>query len=367
MAKTSRSRFSLLIFFVLTVLVVLPLVSVGEVFASEAHVFVYHRFNDSRYPSTNIATENFKVHLQVLQDEQFTVLTLGEVVARMRAGESLPQRCAVISVDDGYLSFLTDGWPLLKQYGYPATLFVSTDTVGGEDYMTWQDLRLLQQEGVEIGNHSASHAYLLDRLPAETESAWRSRVADDLERSQAMFKKALGSSPRLFAYPYGEFSTELSRLVRGAGFVAAFGQQSGVITDGQDLYTLPRFPVGGPYSTLSEFRSRVFMKHLPVQLSGRQDTVIMGENPPELKFYLNRNLVDERTLQCYVPGQAECLLQGGGEDGGVYSVRALQPLAGRRSKYTVTASDAQGKVWYWYSHLWVKPSGLGVTDQPVAR
>ncbi len=349
------------------VFAVLLLVPASEAFASEARAFVYHRFNDSRYPSTNIATENFKAHLQVLKDEQFTVLTLGEVVARMRAGESLPQRCAVISVDDGYLSFLTDGWPLLKQYGYTATLFVSTDTVGGDDYMTWQDLRLLQQEGVEIGNHSASHAYLLDRLPAETESAWRGRVADDLKRSQAMFEKTLGSPPQLFAYPYGEFSAELSRLIREAGFAAAFGQQSGVITDGQDLYTLPRFPVGGPYSALSEFRSRVFMKSLPVKFSEQQDTVIIGENPPLLKFHLNRNLIDERTLKCYVPGQAECLIQGGAEEGGVYSVRALKPLAGRRSKYTVTASDALGRVWYWYSHLWVIPSGLGVTDQSVSR
>jgi len=270
-------------------------------------------------------------------------------------------------VDDGYLSFFTDGWPLLKQYGYPATLFVSTDTVGGDDYMSWQELRLLEQEGVEIGNHSASHAYLLARLPAETESAWRARVTEDLQRAQAMFEKSLGSTPRLFAYPYGEFSTELSSQVSAAGFSAAFGQQSGVIAAGQDLYTLPRFPVGGSYSTLSEFRSRMFMKNLPIKISDPQDTVIKDKNPPLLKFHLNKGLVDERTLKCYVPGQAECLLKGGTAEGGVYSVQALQPLAGRRSKYTVTASDAQGKVWYWYSHLWVIPEVVGVTNQPVSR
>ncbi len=71
-------------------LLVLPLVPVGVVFAGEAHVFVYHRFNDSRYPSTNITTDNFKAHLEALKDEQFTVLTLGEVVVRLKAGESLP-------------------------------------------------------------------------------------------------------------------------------------------------------------------------------------------------------------------------------------------------------------------------------------
>jgi peptidoglycan/xylan/chitin deacetylase (PgdA/CDA1 family) len=337
------------------------------VFANEANVFVYHRFNDSRYPSTNITTEAFKDHLEALKVEHFTVLTLGDVVDRMRAGESLPQRCAVISVDDGYLSFLTDGWPLLKQYGYPATLFVSTDTVGGSDFMDWRDLLLLQKEGVEIGNHSASHAYLLDRFPAENESEWRSRVTEDLVRSQTLFQRHLGTSPRLFAYPYGEFTTELTGLIREVGFVAAFGQQSGVIADGQDMHTLPRFPVGGSYSALREFRSRLFMKSLPVKFDHYQDTVINHENPPTLKFHLNSKIVDERTLKCFVQGGAGCLLEEGMGEDKAYSVKALQPLVGRRSKYTVTASDTSGQVWYWYSQLWVLPRTMGVTNQPAPR
>ena len=364
LTRTSRNQFLSCLSFVLVALLLMP---VEVVFANEANVFVYHRFNDSRYPSTNITTESFKDHLETLKVEHFTVLTLGEVVDRMRAGESLPQRCAVISVDDGYLSFLTDGWPLLKQYGYPATLFVSTDTVGGSDFMNWQDLLMLQEEGVEIGNHSASHAYLLDRLPAETDDEWRARVAEDLELSQALFQKHLSTSPRLFAYPYGEFSTELTGLIREAGFVAAFGQQSGVIADGQDMHTLPRFPVGGSYPALREFRSRLFMKSLPVKFDHHQDTVINHENPPTLKFYLNSKIVDERTLKCFVQGGAGCLLEEVMGEDKAYSVKALQPLVGRRSKYTVTASDTSGQVWYWYSQLWVLPRNRGVTNQPVPR
>ncbi len=111
-------------------------------FADQANVFVYHRFNDSRYPSTNISLQDFRAHLDLLHQQEFTVLKLGQVVERLRKGVSLPQRCAVITVDDAYRSFLTDGWPLLKLYGYPATLFVTTNTVGGGDYLelagTWK-------------------------------------------------------------------------------------------------------------------------------------------------------------------------------------------------------------------------------------
>jgi peptidoglycan/xylan/chitin deacetylase (PgdA/CDA1 family) len=285
----------------------------------------------------------------------------------LRQGEPLPQRCAVISIDDGYRTFLTDGWPLLRQYGYPATLFVSTDTVGGGDYLSWQELSQLQTDGVEIGNHSASHAYLLDRLPDENASDWRVRVTEELKRSRIAFEKHLGSSPNLFAYPYGEYSSELKGLIEAAGFTAAFGQQSGVITAAQDFFALPRFPVGGSYSDPAEFRSKLFMEGLEVSRSHTQDTVIKEENPPILKLYLNVESVDESTLRCFVPGQAECLLKEIPGAAGGYEVRARTQLVGRRSKYTVTASDSYGRTWYWYSHLWVMPRRVDMADQSIAR
>ena len=259
-----------------------------SVFADQANVFTYHRFNDSRYPSTNISIQDFRAHLDLLSQQEFSVLTLGQVVDKLQKGLSLPPRCAVITIDDAYRSFLTDGWPLLKQYGYQATLFVSTDTVGGGGYLIWQELRLLQDAGIEIGNHSASHAYLLDRLPSENDADWKTRVATDLRRSQLTFKNRLDSAPKLFAYPYGEFSPALVSLVKSEGFAAAFGQQSGVVTAGMDFFELPRFPVGGGYASLDQFRNKLFMKRLVVRVISPESTVVQGENPPKLRFYLNQ-------------------------------------------------------------------------------
>jgi hypothetical protein len=302
-----------------------------------------------------------------LQQEQFVVLTLGQLIDSLQNGKGLPQRCAVITVDDAYHSFLTDGWPLLKEYGYPATLFVSTDTVGGGDYLTWQDLKALQEEGVEIGNHSASHAYLLDKLPDESGPGWAARVSEDIRRSQLAFERHIGASPELFAYPYGEFAPELIALVKRAGFAAAFGQQSGVITAGLDIFQLPRFPMGAGFTSPDEFRNKLFMKSLPVEVVSPESPVIKGENPPKLKFYLNDASVDARTLSCFVPGQSDCLIRQVDEVSRLYEVEASRPLAGRRSKYTVTASDTRSKSWYWYSQLWVRPLRGEVPDHPVSR
>ena len=129
------------------------------VFAGQANVFIYHRFDDSVYPSTNISSREFQSHLEILHQQDFTVLTLGQILDKIKHGESLPERCAAITVDDAYRSFLTSGWPLLKSFGFPATLFVSTDTVGGGEHLDWQELKTLRNEGVEIGNHTASHAF----------------------------------------------------------------------------------------------------------------------------------------------------------------------------------------------------------------
>jgi peptidoglycan/xylan/chitin deacetylase (PgdA/CDA1 family) len=347
-------------------LLILLLLLDHTAFADQANVFIYHRFNDSRYPSTNISLQDFRAHLELLSQQQFNVLTLGQVVDRLQKGVSLPQRCAVVSVDDAYRSFLTDGWPLLKKYGYPATLFVSTDTVGGGEYLSWQELRRLQSEGVEIGNHSASHAYLLDKLAAESDVAWVERISTDLRRSQQAFKHYLGSYPGLFAYPYGAFAQALVTLVKSAGFTAAFGQQSGVITAGQGLFRLPRFPMGSGYTSLLEFRNKLSMKSLSINIISPESTVITGNNPPKLRFYLNQGNIDNSSLRCFVQGQPDCLVRQVGE-GRLYEVVATQALSGRRSKYTLTATDRNGKAWYWFSQLWVRPSGREVTDTSVSR
>jgi peptidoglycan/xylan/chitin deacetylase (PgdA/CDA1 family) len=362
MARIKRDKLLRVLLFGLLILSLLA----ETVFAGQANVFVYHRFNDSRYPSTNTSLEDFRAHLDLLVQEKFTVLKLGQVVERLQKEISLPQRCAVITVDDAYRSFITDGWPLLKEYGYPATLFVSTDFVGGEEYLSWQELRALQDEGVEIGNHSASHDYLLDRLASESDADWVERISADLHRSQQAFANQLGLTPELFAYPYGEFAPELIDLVKNAGFTAAFGQQSGVVDNGQDLFSLPRFPVGGNYASPSEFSGKLFMESLSIRIASPKTSVITEENPPKLRFYLNQD-IDGSSLRCFVPGQSECLVRQLSEQDGLYEIEALQPISGRRSKYTLTARNARGTAWYWFSQLWVLPRSGEVADHSVPR
>lgn len=322
--------------------------------ADHATVFIYHRFGDSRYPSTNTSLADFRAHLEELRKGEFTVLSLGDIAGRLHSGAPLPDRCVAITVDDAFRSFVTGAVPLLREYGYPATLFVNSGEVDGPDYLGWDDLRTLAGNGIEIGNHSAAHGYLLDYRPGETRQAWRLRVKSEIQLAQDLLTARLGRAPRLFAYPYGEFSAELIEVVRELGFLAAVGQQSGVMGRGQDIYSLPRFPAGGSYGAIAEFRDRLRFRALPVTVMTPEDNLVGKVNPPVLRVSVDTSRIDPLTLRCYVPGQPPATIAAIDTAAGIYEVRAHAPLTERRSKYTMTATDRQG-TWYWYSQLWVRP------------
>jgi peptidoglycan/xylan/chitin deacetylase (PgdA/CDA1 family) len=337
----------------LTILLLLPAAARA---ADHATVFIYHRFGDARYPSTNTSLADFRAHLEILRKGGHAVLPLAEIAERLRTGAPLPERCVAITVDDAFRSFLKGAMPLLREYGYPATLFVNSGEMDGPDYLTWEELRRLAAEGVEIGNHSAAHGYLLDSRPGESRAAWRQRVKGEILRAQQELTARIGRAPRLFAYPYGEFSAELIEVVRELGFLAAVGQQSGVMGRGQELFALPRFPAGGSYGSVAEFRDRLRFRALPLQVLVPGDSLVGKDNPPAWRVKLDITRIDPRTLRCYVPGQAPARITAVDAAAGIYEIRAVSPLSGRRSKYTLTATDRQG-VWYWYSQLWVKPGG----------
>lgn len=325
--------------------------------AGGANVFVYHRFGDARYPSTNISIETFAAQLQLLKERDYTVLTLGEIVDRLRDGKAIPERCAALTVDDAYTTFLSGAMPLLRRFGYPVTLFVNTDTVGGRGYLGWDELRGLAAEGVEIGNHTASHLYLLNRKPGEGPGSWRQRIMADIRKAQSLLETELGRRPLLFAYPYGEYSPEVIEILKGEGYRGAAAQQSGVVASGDDLFTLPRFPMGGPYATIEGFREKLAMRALPVTVLSPAGPVIEGEDPPTLRVRIEGRGIDLTRLRCFVQGQDDATIvpdSAGG--GGAYLVRAGAPLAGRRNKYTLTAPAKDGGRWYWFSQLWVNPT-----------
>ncbi len=313
--------------------------------------FVYHRFGDSRYPSTNVSLKDFKAHLEYLKNNDFQVLTFSDAIDYLKS-DAPRQKTAVITIDDGYKSFYDNGLSLLKQYDFPATLFINTETVGSGDYMNWEAIKKAQDQGIEIGNHTHSHAYFLN-MP---ESERYSNFENEIQQTQRIIKKHLNFTPKVFAYPFGEFDLKMKDIVEKLGFEAAAAQNSGVIYSGSDLMQCPRFPMSEFYSEIEKFKSKAQMNALKVfEKKPTSPLLENGMSTPTLNLTIHKENLQLDQLQCFIQGAESEIKQS--IDSNVVTL-LLSPKSDiskqRRTLYTITVPDENGE-WHWYSHLWVNP------------
>lgn len=246
-------------------------------------VLCYHEVrSDVRdYPDPFAVDEGALVaQLAWLRGNGYTPVSLDQIVAAREGGKPLPAKAVLLSFDDGYLSFYTRVYPLLREFGYPAVLAVvgawidapkggngqygEKGTVPEASFPTWAQLREMAGSGlVEI----ASHTYDLHRgvranpqgnvEPAATtriydaatrtyegDAAWRARVRADLARNADAIERGTGRRPRAIAWPYGSYNDELVGMAREIGSPIALTLADGANTTGVPLDALRRILIG---------------------------------------------------------------------------------------------------------------------------
>lgn len=313
----------------------------------EVVCFIYHRFGDSRYPSTNTPVKDFEAHLAYLKKNNFQMLTFSDAIEYLKSDKPA-RKTAVITVDDAYKTFYDRGLPLLKKYNVPATLFINTKTVGGGDYMSWAQLEESMKNKIEIGNHTHSHDFFLNQQVATRYNTFKSEI----ELSQTIINEKLNIKPVVFSYPYGEFDPKMKDIVKEAGFIASVAQNSGVIYNGGDLFECPRFPMSEAYSAKDKFIEKASMKALRVNKRIPDDYIMPKGNQPLLTLTFKGDGFNLNQLQCFVQG-AECALKVIDKQKVMVTLQAAKPITKkRRTLYTITVPDKQG-IWHWYSHLWI--------------
>lgn len=323
-----------------------------------AVVLLYHHVDSDTPASTSVTPAAFERHLDYLWDNNFFVLPLEEILDAMAAGEPLPGNAIAITFDDAYESVHRVAWPMLRERRWPFTVFVSTDSIdaGYGSYMSWLQLRELQDGGGTIGNHGVTHAHPLDRLPGESQSAWLTRFREELVQAAQRIEDETGTQTRLYAYPYGEFSADTERVVAELGWYGV-GQQSGAIGPDTPLTSAPRFPISASFAGLDDFRLRVHARPLPVRVIAPRDRLLPpGGKAPLLELQLEDGTYEPESVGCYTsdgnPIDVRWL------SARRFSIRAQSPLDGGRSKYTCTAPyPGESGVFGWYSHLWITSNG----------
>ena len=314
-----------------------------------AVISVYHHVSASTPPSTSLSPEAFRAHLSFLAENNFTVLPLTQILTTLNDGDDLPDRTVAITFDDGYESIYSTAFPLLREFGFPFTVFVSTGPIDRQQtgYMTWEQLSTLHRAAVVIGNHGTEHRSLLELSDSEA------RV--DILAAQARITEELGPQPRLFAYPYGEFNDASKRLLADLGY-AGFAQNSGAVGPTTEQTALPRFPLAGLYSGLEgatlKYSTLAFDVQTLEPLSPQTQLTA-----PSARVRFGEGDYSRARVACFDDGDPMAIAwEVGLSEDNVATLSTNAKQRGRRWNYVCTAPHTGSGRYFWFSQPWFDES-----------
>jgi len=306
---------------------------------------MYHRFGEIGHPKTNITVEQFDRHLDELASPKYTILPVPEILAKLKANIKLPERTIGITIDDAFRSVYEIAFPKLRARKMPFTLFVATRAVDRKlsDYMTWEQIRELRDDGVTIGSQTHTHLH----MAKHNDDANRK----DILISNKRFTAELGEAPTLFAYPYGEAGLSTMSVVRDMGFKFAFGQHSGVANTSSPSFFLPRFSFNESYS--DDQRFRLVANALPLPVSDvTPRNPLLEHNPPAFGFTVGAIIKDTSRLSCYHSQQGKVRIERLGSHR--IEVRFKQPFRFGRSRLNCTLPGPNNR-WRWFGRQFYTP------------
>lgn len=317
---------------------------------SNAVILMYHHIADDTPASTSVTLEQFDAHLDYLHQQNFQVWPLSKLITHWQTQQPIPEKTVILTADDAYISLYTHAFPRLAHYGWGMTVFVNAEPIdkGYRNFMSWQQMRELQQHGFEFANHTYSHSALFPQ-PNESEADFIARVKYEVEQGQQRLQHELGEHtnrhPALFAYPYGEYNESAANLIQQLGYTAV-AQVSGAVNANSDRRALNRFPMAIRFARMEDFRLKVHTHPLPLRQQSPFEPII-SQNPPLLSLTFEHPISG---LNCFT-SQGEPLSLRWISDTEL-EMQAKQPLKPPRDRYACTARRADGS-WYWWGHPWI--------------
>ena len=298
---------------------------------------MYHRFNENKYPSTNIRMNIFDEQMKMIKRMEYEFYDPNLFEKEFKKIKN--KKKILITIDDGFLSFYKEAWPYLKKNNIPFILFVSTEPVGKNGYMTWEQiLEIDNSELGIIGHHSHTHEHLIDMTNKD--------FINDIETASKIFKEKLGYVPSIFSYPFGEYSKFMKNYI-SKKFSVAFGQHSGVIDLNKDKYELPRFPINEKYGELKRFKS--IINYAPLEyysISPEEKKINQDTNPPKLivKFFKEQKNI--KNITCFSNDGGEWKKPNLSFEKNLMIVKFNEKFLPRRGRINCSLND-DGK-WRWF-------------------
>lgn len=216
---------------------------------SSVPVLMYHSIDYEKGNELRVPKETFREQMNYLKRNGYTTLTLDELYDFFINNKPIPDKSIVITFDDGYKDNFENAYPILKELGFNATIFVITSTVDNDkNYLTSKQLKELEANGIDIESHTVNHEQL-DKL------TYNEQVST-LKNSREYVEKVLGKQKTYIAYPFGKWNYDTIKAVKDAGYSMVFTTESGWSNKNQGIYELHRVYVSANHD-IKEFERRI--------------------------------------------------------------------------------------------------------------
>ena len=297
---------------------------------------MYHRFNEDKYPSTNIQMIVFKQQIEIIKKFKYTFYDPKDLEENFHIPKI--EKKILITIDDAFSSFYDFAWPYLKEEKIPFILFVSTEAVGRNGYMTWDQIKELEKEDITyIGNHSHSHNYLVDLKNDD--------FVNDIDTSSSIFEEKLGYNPIFFSYPFGEYSSLIKEYV-SKNFKFSFGQHSGVIDVNKDHYELPRFPINEKYGDLKRFEFLIKLSPLQYKSLYPVEKYLTNNNPPNFLVEFFDEQKNIHNINCFSDEASKWEKSNINFDKQILNLNFRNKFNFRRGRINCSLND--DGIWRWF-------------------
>lgn len=218
-------------------------------------ILCYHRFGDTGHIKLTVPEKKFREQLQFLKDNDYRVIPMSDMYKFISGQEELPKKAVIITIDDGYRSTYEIAYPVLKEFGFPATLFLYTDFTGAGDAINWSQARKMLASGImDIQPHSKSHPNMSLSKVSESHTAYRKRILEEIDNPTRKINKYLKTPLHTFAYPYGDTNKMIINHLKKRGYELGVTVQPGGNPAYAHQYMLHRTMIFGDHS-IKDFKN----------------------------------------------------------------------------------------------------------------
>lgn len=191
--------------------------------------------------SLSVSPEKFEAQMKYLKENGYTTTSLDTLYAALKRTTTLPEKVVILTFDDGYIDFYFNAYPILRKYGFSATVFVPTGLIGQPAYLSWHQIKEMHSSGLILfGAHTVNHLHL-PSLPPEI-------ALKEMAESKTTLSDQLGVPINFSAYPYGSTDANTITLTKEAGYTGSVGTWPDKIQSEGTIYNMPRLRISGGIS-----------------------------------------------------------------------------------------------------------------------